>query len=207
MIRGWMLLCLIVFHQGMGAVQLGQLKGSKAQSDESLIDVLIEIPAGSAEKWEVSKRDHVLRWERNARGQGRVIQYLPYPVNYGFVPKTLMARVHGGDGDALDAMVLGASMPKGRSIQGRVIAVLRLLDHGAKDDKLVVVPILGVFSQIKDLSDLDAKFWGVSEILKIWFTQYKDPQSMRFIGWGDKMQAQRVLRQAMQAFKRKPTLT
>ena len=99
MIRGWMLLCLIVFHQGMGAVQLGQLKGSKAQSDESLIDVLIEIPAGSAEKWEVSKRDHVLRWERNARGQGRVIQYLPYPVNYGFVPKTLMARVHGGDGD------------------------------------------------------------------------------------------------------------
>lgn len=201
MMRSWMLLCLIVFHQGVGAVQLGQLKGSKTPLNEGRVDVLIEIPAGSAEKWEVSKRDHVLRWERNARGQGRIIQYLPYPVNYGFVPKTLMARVRGGDGDPLDAMVLGASIPRGQSIQGRVIAVLRLLDHGAKDDKLVVVPALGVFSQVKDLSDLNAKFWGVSEILKIWFTRYKEPNAMRFVGWGDKAQAQRVLRQSMRAFK------
>lgn len=60
---------------------------------------------------------------------------LPSPFNYGCVPDRA-----GGDGDPLDALVLGPTLPAGRLVGTRAWAVVRFVDAGRIDDKLVCGP-------------------------------------------------------------------
>ena len=48
---------------------------------------MVEIPAGSNDKWEVDKTSGALYWEQED-GKPRVVQYLAYPGNYGMIPRT-----------------------------------------------------------------------------------------------------------------------
>ncbi len=73
---------------------------------DGTINVVVEIPTGTTAKWEVTKPDGKLQWEFK-RGKPRVVKYLGYPGNYGMLPRTLLAKEDGGDGDPLDVIVLG----------------------------------------------------------------------------------------------------
>lgn len=141
---------------------------------ENLLTAVIEIPAGSNEKWQMAKNaPGTLEWER-ADGVLRVIDYLPYPANYGALPGTLMSRDAGGDGDPLDVLVLGPALPRGATVAVRVIGQLSMLDDGERDDKLIaVVPQDTSFGSLRDVAGLQTQFPGVSDILMSWFQNYK----------------------------------
>ena len=72
---------------------------------------IVEIPAGACEKWEV-KLDGVMRWDMKD-GKPRHVKYLGYPCNYGMVPRTMLGKELGGDGDPLDVLMLGPAVPRG----------------------------------------------------------------------------------------------
>jgi inorganic pyrophosphatase len=55
-----------------------------------------------------------------------------YPVNYGYIPNTI-----SGDGEELDAYVLGVQEPINK-FTGKCIAIIHRTDDN--DDKLIVVP-------------------------------------------------------------------
>ena len=55
-----------------------------------------------------------------------------YPINYGFIPNTI-----SGDGEELDAYILGVNKPL-KEFVGKCIAIIHRLDDN--DDKLIVVP-------------------------------------------------------------------
>ena len=60
-----------------------------------------------------------------------------YPANYGFLPRSYCA-----DGDPLDVLVLGYEPVQPMSImQARAIGLMRMLDEGEEDDKVVAVPV------------------------------------------------------------------
>lgn len=147
---------------------------SDDSGENDLLLAVIEIPAGSHEKWQMDKAaPGLLEWER-VDDELRVINYLPYPANYGALPGTLAAREEGGDGDPLDVLVLGPALPRGTRVPVRVIARMSMLDDGERDDKLIgVVPGDNPFTQLDDLADLQAQFPGVSDILMMWFQNYK----------------------------------
>jgi inorganic pyrophosphatase len=78
-------------------------------TSDSLVNVVIEIPAGTNQKWELNKATGQIEWEQVSPDSFRVIiDYLPYPANYGFVPQTLLPETSGGDGDPVDVFVLGS---------------------------------------------------------------------------------------------------
>ncbi len=62
-----------------------------ARSESGAVNVVIEIPAGTDAKWEVTKPDGTLAWQIKD-GKPRVVQYLGYPGNYGMVPRTLLPK-------------------------------------------------------------------------------------------------------------------
>lgn len=137
------------------------------------VNVLIEIAAGSVDKWQQDKAEPMqLEWERQ-NGTLRQIKFLPYPANYGIVAGTMLAKERGGDGDPLDVLVLGGALPSGTVQPVRLIGVLRMLDNGEQDDKLLAVPLQGVFSALHDVSQLQQQFPGVTEQLRHWFRHYK----------------------------------
>jgi len=93
-------------------------------------DVLIEIPRGSRNKYEVDHASGRIRLDRT------LFTATQYPADYGFVLDTL-----GEDGDPLDALVLvqEATFP-GCLIRSRPIGMFRMTDEKGRDDKILCVP-------------------------------------------------------------------
>ena len=92
-------------------------------------DVLIEIPRGSRNKYEVDHESGLIRLDRT------LFTATQYPADYGFIPDTL-----GEDGDPLDALVLvlEPTFP-GCLIRSRPIGMFRMHDEKGPDDKVLCV--------------------------------------------------------------------
>jgi len=80
-----------------------------AMVGENTINVVVEIPAGTNTKYEYDTIQKAFIIDQED-GKDRIIDFLPYPANYGFVPSTLAKIELGGDGDALDVLVLTKSL-------------------------------------------------------------------------------------------------
>jgi inorganic pyrophosphatase len=177
------------------------LDGYPAEGGEGEVTAVVEIPCGTTAKFEVDEADGWLKWQRDRdHGGRRAIDYLAFPVNYGMVPRTLAA-----DGDALDIVVLGAGIERGRVTATRVIGVLEMGEPDERDDKLIAVPLerglTNGFSRLHDLSELDAAYPVVRDILERWFASYWGPGNTHVLGWGDAQAAAAVLRAAERAYE------
>lgn len=174
------------------------LRGYPARVEGGLVNAVIEIPTGTCEKWEV-KSDGVMRWDLKD-GKPRLVQYLGYPCNYGIVPQALLGRDLGGDGDPLDMLVLGPALPRGTVVAVRVVGVIRLVERGEKDDKLIGVTVDSPLASATNLAQLDELFPGVTAILRKWFENYKGRDALTCSGFGDKEEAEALLESARASF-------
>lgn len=174
--------------------------------DERGVYAVIEIPAGTTGKFEVDDDDGWLHWKHDREtGARRAIDYLAFPVSYGMVPRTLAE-----DGDALDIVVLGASIERGRVTPTRVIGVLEMGDVDDEgrvtehDDKLIAVPLeddlVCGFSRLNELDELDDDYPNAREILALWFASYWGVGRTHVLGWGDAAAAREVLEHGKQAY-------
>ena len=148
------------------------LSGYEPINLDGTINAVVEIPAGTTAKYDTNVSTGMIELEQKD-GKPRFVQYLGYPCNYGHVPRSVLLKSKGGDGDALDVCVLGMPAPTGSVVKARPIGVLTLLDNGEIDDKLVAVAQTGPFAKVSSLADLDKRFPGVTTILQTWFTHYK----------------------------------
>ncbi len=167
---------------------------------KGVVRVVVEIPTGSTQKWEVDKSDGNLKWEIR-KSTPRIVKYLGYPGNYGMVPRTLLAEKNGGDGDPLDVLVLGPAVPRGSIIEVRIIGLLKMLDKGEQDDKLIAVMKGDVFDKVDTIKQLDKQFPGVSLIVDTWFSNYKGQKKIETQGYSGRKHARRVLDQALADYK------
>lgn len=93
--------------------------------------VVIEIPEGSVNKYELDKHSGLLRLDRVLHSA------VHYPADYGFVPRTLC-----GDGDALDVLVLSQEPVHPLTIvPARAIGMFRMRDDAGADDKILSVSL------------------------------------------------------------------
>ena len=177
------------------------LSGPTARAENGSIHVVVEIPAGTTDKWEVEE-DGVMRWEFK-NGEARVVKYLGYPGNYGMIPRTLLPETSGGDGDPLDVLVLGPAVERGSVVQARVLGVLKMLDGGEADHKLIAIQEGAALAKAQDLEDLDEFFPGVSTIIDTWFSNYKGPGKIESLGFGDLEEAESILDAGIEAYEAK----
>lgn len=180
------------------------LSGVPAKNANGTVNAIIEIPTGTNEKWEVSKRDNsVINWEFK-NGQPRIVHYLGYPGNYGAIPSTALPKALGGDGDPLDVLVLGSAIERGSVAPVRVIGGLKMLDGGEQDDKLIAVPVVeqSPFKDIQSIEEMQQQYPGVVDIVKLWFANYKGKNAdMKVTGVMSSKEATDVLNQAISQFK------
>ena len=112
-----------------------------------IFDVVVEIPAGSRNKYEIDHATGEVRLDRMLFTSTR------YPYDYGFVKNTLSL-----DGDPLDALImLDEPTFPGCVVSCRVIGMLNMTDEAGGDDKLLCVAAGDVRkSYLQDLSDVPA---------------------------------------------------
>lgn len=148
---------------------------------------VVEIPAGTNHKIEYHKTNHEFVCDQK-EGKDRIVKFLGYPGNYGFIPSTMMDKDRGGDGDALDVLILSEHVAIGTYMEIIPVGIMYLLDGGEEDHKLLAVPADDQLNTLhaKDLSDIDQP---VLHIISEWFANYKGPGEMEFKGFADKAAA------------------
>ncbi len=166
------------------------------------INVVVEIPAGTNAKWEVDKPTGQLKWEFKQE-KPRIVAYLGYPGNYGMIPRTILPKDQGGDGDPLDVIVLAPAVPRGSVVHARPIGVLKLLDGGEQDDKIIAVLPDSPLGGVSSLEELQSDFKGITDILEIWFSNYKGPGKMESKGFGGLAEARDIINDAVADYGQK----
>ncbi|ORM66488.1 pyrophosphatase [Pantoea rodasii] len=156
-----------------------------------------EIPAGGMIKYETDAKTGFIVADR--------FQSMPvaYPANYGSLTQSL-----GGDKDPLDVIFYTrAPLQPGTLIKLRPIGVLKMIDGGEVDDKIVAVPASKIdptYDDIKEMSDLPKM---EQERLQAFFRVYKQlPDGRKKVelnGFEDAAKAKTEIKQAFDAYKAK----
>lgn len=154
------------------------------------VHVVIEIPAGTNKKIEINKSSGKFEIDQK-NGADRVVEFLPYPGNYGYVHNTLMDKESGGDGDALDVLVIAEHLPTGTHLEVIPIAALMLKDNGEVDTKIIAVPSdmdLQVI-EAEDFSTFFMRYNAAFQIIEKWFMNYKGIGQVELINWENEKKA------------------
>lgn len=157
--------------------------------------VVNEIPAGSFTKYEINADNGQLIVDRY------VSMPVRYPANYGSITSST-----GGDNDPLDALVITRdAIYPGAVIKARAIGVLRMIDDGEADDKIIAVPASDVDPTYADIKEMDDLPKMDAERLNAFFNVYKnlpDGGDIQLDGFGDASDAREMLTQAFDAYEK-----
>ena len=158
----------------------------------ALVNAVIEIPLGSVNKYEYDKQLKVFRLDRTL--------YSPvhYPGDYGFIPST-----EASDGDPLDLLVLvdAPSFP-GCVMEVRPIGLLRMVDQGQRDSKVLAVTSSDPkYQEVKDYSGV---YPHILREIEHFFAIYKklEGKSTETIGWEDVASARQVIENCRARYQR-----
>jgi len=152
------------------------------------IDVIVEIPQGSRNKYEMDHETGRIRLDRMLFTATR------YPLDYGFIPGTLSE-----DGDPLDALVmLDEPTFPGCHVLGRPVAVFWMHDEHGPDAKILTVPAHDPRAAgIRDLADVPAHLTAeIGHFFDI-YKQIEPGKSSDVRGWQDRAAAEQVIAQAV----------
>ena len=156
------------------------------------VNGIIEIPKGSRAKYEIDKDSGLIKLDRVLYAS------MYYPLNYGFIPQTL-----GEDHDPLDIVVLTQVTVVPRCIiPSKVIGVMRMIDRGEADDKIIAVCEQDVsVSHIEDVDHLP-EFFRVE--LKHFFENYKTLENKKVIvdEFQSKEKAMEIITQSVDLYKK-----
>jgi len=173
---------------------MAELGVGKHAPDE--VNIVIEIQRGSQNKYELDKETGRLTLDR-VNGAS-----VKYPADYGYLPGTLCE-----DGDPLDALlIIDESVPQNVVVPARPVGLLRMVDDGENDEKLICVATKDVTkSQIKEVEDLGPNF---KPMVEHFFAQYKAWKNdwkgspVSFSGWGDAAAAKQVIVESIERAKK-----
>jgi inorganic pyrophosphatase len=156
------------------------------------INVVIEIPKGSRNKYEYDEDMDAIKLDRVA------FTAMAHPYDYGFIPET-----RSEDGDHLDSFVLlDTSVFPGCVVNARPIGLLKMVDDGDNDEKIISVPVDDIrYDNIKSLKDLSPH---IQKEIQHFFEHYKDLQNKKveITGWGDREEAHQIIRESIERFSK-----
>lgn len=156
------------------------------------IEVLIEIPRGSRNKYELDKKSGRIRLDRVLHSS------VVYPTDYGLIPGTESA-----DGDPLDVLVI-TRFPtfSGCVVEARPIALIDMIDTKQGDEKIVAVPVGDPqFASWNDLSDIPET---LRNEINEFFATYKNLEPGKFVeikGWKGREEAEAIIKNSQSKWK------
>jgi inorganic pyrophosphatase len=158
-----------------------------------IINVIIEIPKGSKNKYEIDKETGLIMLDRTLHTAQ------DYPFDYGFMPMS-----HWEDGDPLDVVVLTTyPLAPGILVKVRPVCMLNMIDDGESDTKIIGVPDKDPrWDEVKDLADVNKH--TLKEI-EHFFNTYKQIQNKRVEtnGFEDKAAAKTTILHSQDLYKEK----
>ncbi len=158
---------------------------------EDNFTAVIEIPKGGKNKYELDKETGLLRLDR--------VLYTSthYPANYGLIPRTF-----ADDEDPLDVLVICAEPINPLTlVQVYPIGVIRMLDGGRNDDKIIAIPFSDPnYNTIKDIKELPNHIFEETEHFFKVYKQLENKETDIKTLYG-RDEAVKIVREAIQHYK------
>ncbi len=157
--------------------------------ENGIVNVVVEIPTGSSHKIEWDRKIGVMKLDRVEP------KIFAKPTNYGFIPQTL-----DEDGDELDVLLItDEPLSTGLVVEARIIGVMKFVDDGEVDDKVIAVPAddRQTGDAIKSLEDLPKQ---LLKQIEHHFSHYKDlkkPGSTVVEKFGDIDEAKQAIKDSI----------
>lgn len=159
-----------------------------------VVNTVIEIPKGSHNKYEYDEELDVFSLDRVLHSP------LHYPADYGFIPET-----RADDGDHLDIMVIGGDPTfPGCLLRARAIGIMKMIDGGEKDYKVLAVQEDNTrFDKIQELDDIKQFNPHFLDETAHFFESYKylEGKEVEIKGWGDKKEAIQEIEETYKNYK------
>ena len=159
------------------------------KQEKKTIDVLIEIPKGSRNKYDFKLKK--IRFDR------MLFSSMMYPADYGFIPETLAL-----DGDPLDVLVLGTEPTFPMCVmEVKPIGVFHMTDEKGPDEKLICVPVSDpIWNKMNDLDDINPH---QKKEIEHFFQVYKDLEKKKVDvgGFGGAQEAKKILNLCIERYQ------
>ncbi|WP_299255621.1 inorganic diphosphatase [uncultured Cytophaga sp.] len=163
---------------------------SYGENSPSIVQCIIEIPSGSKAKYELDKESGLLRLDRV------LFSSVHYPANYGFIPRT-----YCDDKDPLDVLVISQiEVVPFCIVNAKVIGVMRMLDGGESDDKIIAVAADDIsVNHYNDITDLPPHL--ILEVQRF-FEDYKILENKEVVveGFLGKEDAFRIVKESIELY-------
>lgn len=157
------------------------------------LNVIVEIPKGSKNKYEIDKETGMIALDRVAHTTQ------DFPFDYGFAPQTLW-----DDGDALDVLLLTTHpIFSGVLVRVRPVAIMKMVDGGDSDDKIIAVPVDDPrFIHVQDLEDINPH---ILKEMEHFYSTYKKIQKkeVKVNGFEGKDAAQKAIKRSQELYNKK----
>lgn len=167
-------------------------------SSKGNLNCIIEIPAGTNKKIEYNKETKAFEIDQRD-GKDRVINFLPYPGNYGYIPGTYSDPKKGGDGDGLDVLIISEAIPTGTIVEAIPIGMLKLIDAGEYDYKIICIPTDTALRTITatTFKALQTEYPGLTDIIQDWFLGYDPKDNPTTKGWANEIEAKEEIKKSL----------
>lgn len=156
-----------------------------------IVNGIIEIPKNTRAKYELDKKSGLLMLDRV------LYSSVYYPANYGFIPRT-----YCDDQDPLDILVLSQiEVVPLCIVPAKVIGVMRMLDQGEADDKIIAVALHDMsWNHYNDISELPSHF---KREIKNFFEDYKklEQKTVKVEDFLDKHVAMEIVKTAIEDYR------
>lgn len=168
---------------------------SAGENPPDKINVVIDIPKGSNNKYEYQEEKGYFKLDRT------LYSSLFFPFEYGFIPQTM-----SGDGDSLDVVLL-TSYPTfpGCVISARPIGLLLMKDEEGTDNKVIAVPSEKVDPRFKEVQKIEDVGEHLRKEIELFFADYKklEKEKYKFVkieGWEGVEKAKEIINKAVEKY-------
>lgn len=158
------------------------------------INVVVEIPKGSNNKYEIDEQTGAICLDRTLYGAQM------FPFEYGFMPQT-----KSEDGDPLDIILL-ASRPtfSGCVVKARPIGIMFMQDEAGVDNKIIAAPAEKIDPRFKEIQDVNDLPEHQKKEIQNFFETYKLLEPNKFVkitGWEGAEKAKEIIKRSVEKYK------
>lgn len=165
-----------------------------AYSGSRQLQAVIEVPAGSSHRPVYNRETKEFVNDKEA-GKDRVVAFLPYPANFGFIPSTEI----NSNGKPLEILVIAESQEPGTVLEVIPLGVLQLETAGELEHIVVAVPARPSERLISatDFAGFSKQYPAIKAILQTWFAHYNPTAHTNFVGWKNERFADKEIQRWM----------
>jgi inorganic pyrophosphatase len=158
------------------------------------LQAVIEVPAGNnlQVKYDLKQKEFINDKEA---GKDRIIEFLPFPGNFGFIPSTETVK----QGRGLNIMVLAERIETGKVIEVIPIGLIQLERSGNFEPVIIAVPARPSERTVKatTMAELTENYPAIKEIIKLWFVHHNPTLNTKFVAWRDEKFADKEVQRWM----------